>query len=143
MGLFSPDACGAMAIRDRPIAPRSPWQNPYVERLIGTIRRDCLDHILIFGEAHLRRVLTLYSLYYNGTRTHLGLGRAARASHPMLRDHCGHSDPIRTAPPIHADLIFGRDSRRLTRHLRYQRASTKPALRKREADQSDLSSVHR
>src|SRR4029077_19261005 len=42
-----------------------PWQNPYVERLIGTLRRDCLDHVLIFGEQHLRRVLTLYSLYYN------------------------------------------------------------------------------
>jgi transposase InsO family protein len=67
----------AMGIRDRPIAPRSPWQNAYVERLIGTIRRDCLDHILIFGEAHLRRVLTLYALYYNQTRTHLGLGKDA------------------------------------------------------------------
>jgi Integrase core domain len=53
----------AMGSRDGPIAPRSPWQNSYVERLIGTVRRDCLDHILIFGEAHLRRVLTLYSLY--------------------------------------------------------------------------------
>jgi transposase InsO family protein len=67
----------AMGIRDRPIAPRSPWQNPYVERLIGTLRRDCLDHVLIFGERHLRRVLTSYSLYYNDTRTHLGLGKDA------------------------------------------------------------------
>ena len=48
-----------MGIRDRPIAPRSPWQNAYVERLMGTLRRECLDHILIFGERHLRRVLTL------------------------------------------------------------------------------------
>jgi Integrase core domain len=64
----------AMGIRDRPISPRSPWQNPYVERLIGTLRRECLDHVLIFGEPHLRRVLTLYSVYYNETRTHLGLG---------------------------------------------------------------------
>ena len=67
----------AMGIRDRPISPRSPWQNPYVERLIGTVRRDCLDHVLIFGEQHLRRVLTLYSLYYNETRTHLGLSKDA------------------------------------------------------------------
>src|SRR5213080_924967 len=67
----------AMGIRDRPISPRSPWQNPYVERLIGTLRRDCLDHILIVGERHLRRVLTSYSLYYNETRTHLGLGKYA------------------------------------------------------------------
>ena len=54
-----------MRIRDRPISPRSPWQNPYVERLIGTLRRECLDHVLIYGERHLRRILTLYSLYYN------------------------------------------------------------------------------
>src|SRR5712671_7873768 len=67
----------AMGIRDRPISPRSPWQNPYVERLIGTLWRDCLDHVLIFGERHLRGVLTLYSLYYNETRTHLGLGKDA------------------------------------------------------------------
>jgi transposase InsO family protein len=63
----------AMGIRDRPISPRSPWQNPYVERLIGTLRRECLDHLLILGERHLRQVLMSYSLYYNETRTHLGL----------------------------------------------------------------------
>jgi transposase InsO family protein len=67
----------AMGIRDRPISPRSPWQNPYIERLIGTLRRDCLDHVLIYDERHLRRVLTLYSRYYNETRTHLGLGKDA------------------------------------------------------------------
>jgi hypothetical protein len=52
-----------MGIRDRPIAACSPWQNPHVERLIGTPRRECLDNVLIFGEQHLRRVLTLYALY--------------------------------------------------------------------------------
>ena len=62
---------------NRPISPRSPWQNPYVERLIGTLRHDRLDHVLIFGERHLRRVLTSYSVYYNETRTHLGLGKDA------------------------------------------------------------------
>jgi transposase InsO family protein len=67
----------AMGIRDRPTSPRSPWQNPYVERLIGTLWHDCLDHVLILGEWHLRRVLTLYSLYYNETRTHLGLSKDA------------------------------------------------------------------
>jgi transposase InsO family protein len=67
----------AMGIRDRPISPRSPWQNPYVERLIGIVRRDCLDHVPIFCEWHLRRVLTLYSLYYNETRTYLGLDKDA------------------------------------------------------------------
>jgi transposase InsO family protein len=64
-----------MGIRDRPISPRSPWQNPYVERLIGTLRRECLDHLLVFGEQHLQQVLESYSLYYNETRTHLGLSK--------------------------------------------------------------------
>src|SRR4030095_8797118 len=67
----------AMGIRDQPTSPRSPWQNPYAERLIGTMRRECLDHVLIFGERHLRRILALYSSYYNQTRTHLALGKDA------------------------------------------------------------------
>src|SRR5262249_10240531 len=66
-----------MGIRDRPLAPRSPWQNPYAERLIGTLRRECLDHVLIVGERHLRRTLASYSSYYNETRTHLGLEKDA------------------------------------------------------------------
>jgi hypothetical protein len=53
----------AMGIRDRPIAPRSPWQNGYVERSIGSIRRECLDHVIIWGEAHLRHVLQAYTAY--------------------------------------------------------------------------------
>jgi transposase InsO family protein len=57
----------AMGILDRPISPRSPWQNGYAERLIGTLRRACLDHVLIFGEAHLRRILCAYAAYYNQT----------------------------------------------------------------------------
>src|SRR6266699_3811488 len=77
----------AMGLRDRPISLRSPWQNPYAERLIGTLRRDCLDHVLIFGERHLRRILTLYSVYYNETRTHLGLGKDAPQPRPIQR--CG------------------------------------------------------
>jgi transposase InsO family protein len=60
----------AMGIRDRPISPRSPWQNPYAERLIGTLRRDCLDHVLIFGVQHLRRILASYSGYYNPASQH-------------------------------------------------------------------------
>jgi transposase InsO family protein len=51
-----------MGIRDRPIAPRCPWQNGHAERLIGSIRRECLDHLVIFNEAHLRHVLTAYAL---------------------------------------------------------------------------------
>ena len=79
---------------DRPISPRSPWQNPYVERLIGTLRRDCLDHVVIFGERHLRRILTLYSLYYNETRTHLGLGKDAPLRRAVQRSGTIVSTPI-------------------------------------------------
>jgi transposase InsO family protein len=65
----------AMGIRDHPIAPRSPWQNGHTERLIGSIRRECLDHIVVFGEPHLRRILAAYAVYYNELRTHLSLGK--------------------------------------------------------------------
>jgi len=64
-----------MGIRDRQISPGSPWQNAYVERLIGTVRRECLDRMLIFGEAHLRQILSSYAAYYNQARTHLALGK--------------------------------------------------------------------
>ncbi len=60
----------AMGIRDKPIAPASPWQNGFAERLIGSIRRECLDHIIVFGETHLRRILKSYADYYNSVRTH-------------------------------------------------------------------------
>ena len=66
-----------MGIRDKPIAPRSPWQNCFAERLIGSIRRECLDHTIIFGETHLRRVLHSYASYYNETRTHQSLDKDA------------------------------------------------------------------
>jgi Integrase core domain len=75
----------AMGIRDRPISPRSPWQNAYVERLIGTVRRECLDRMLIFGEPHLRRVLASYAAYYNQARTHLALGKNAPLARAVER----------------------------------------------------------
>ena len=65
----------AMGIRDRPTAPRSPWQNGHAERLIGSIRRECLDHVIVLGERHLRHVLRSYARYHNGVRTHLSLGK--------------------------------------------------------------------
>ena len=73
-----------MGIRDRPIAARSPWQNGYVERLIGSIRRECLDHVVILGERHLRTILNLYADYYNNVRTHLSLDKDA----PFHRVRC-------------------------------------------------------
>jgi transposase InsO family protein len=67
----------AKRIRDHPTAPRSPWQNGHVERLIGSIRRESLDHLIVFGEAHLRGVLKAYASYYNDVRTHLSLDKDA------------------------------------------------------------------
>ena len=67
----------AMRIRDHPTAARSPWQNGHVERLIGSIRRESLDHLIVFGEAHLHRVLKAYTSYYNEVRTHLSLDKDA------------------------------------------------------------------
>jgi transposase InsO family protein len=61
-------------------APRSPWQNPYVERLIGSIRRECTDHVIVLGERHLRLVLKSYFAYYNRSRTHLSLASEAPVS---------------------------------------------------------------
>ena len=63
----------AMGIRDRPVSARSPWQNGCAERIFGSIRRDCLDHVVIFGERHLRHLLQSYQRYYNESRTHLSL----------------------------------------------------------------------
>ena len=71
----------AMGIRDRPISARSPWQNGHAERLIGSIRRDCLDHVIVFGGRHLRDLLSSYQKYYNEARTHLSLCKDA----PMAR----------------------------------------------------------
>jgi transposase InsO family protein len=67
----------AMGIRDKPIAPGSPWQNGFAERLIGSIRRKCVDHMVVLGEAHLRRILTRYAAYYNKLRTHRSLNKDA------------------------------------------------------------------
>jgi len=67
----------AMGIRDKPIARGSPWQNGFAERLIGSIRRECTDHIIAVGEGHLRRVLRSYALYYNASRTHRSLNKDA------------------------------------------------------------------
>ena len=84
----------AMGIRDRPIAPRSPWQNAYVERLIGTIRRECLDHMIVFGEAHLRRILGRYAAYYNESRIHRALNKNAPVHRAVERLGAITSQPV-------------------------------------------------
>src|SRR6202163_4855691 len=75
----------AMGIRAKPTAPASPWQNGFAERLIGSIRRECVDHIIILGEMHLRRVLKSYADYYNCVRTHRSLNKDAPVSRPVQR----------------------------------------------------------
>jgi putative transposase len=66
---------GSMGIEQILTSTRSPWQNPYVERVIGSIRRECLDHMIVLNEKHLQRILASYFRYYHGSRTHLGLGK--------------------------------------------------------------------
>ena len=69
--------------------PRSPWQNPYVERMIGSIRRDCLDHVIVLGERHLHALLKSYFAYYHNARTHLSLGKDAPEPRAMESDQEG------------------------------------------------------
>lgn len=76
----------AMGIRDRPISPSSPWQNGIAERLIGTLRRECLDQMLVFGEAHLRQILSAYVTYYNQARTHMALQKDAPIHRAVQRN---------------------------------------------------------
>jgi len=75
----------SLGIREVKTAPRSPWQNPYVERLIGTLRRECLDHVVVLNETHLRRLLNEYLLYYHWARTHLSLDKDAPEPRPVER----------------------------------------------------------
>ena len=84
----------AMGIRDKPIAPRSPWQNGFAERLIGSIRRECVDHVIALGEAHLRRILQAYARYYNDLRTHRSLDKDAPFSRPVQRIGSITSQPL-------------------------------------------------
>src|SRR5438128_1218823 len=75
----------AMGIRDKPTAPASPWQNGFAERLIGSIRRECVDHIIVLGEVHLRQILQSYARYYNDIRTHRSLDKDAPVSRQIQR----------------------------------------------------------
>jgi hypothetical protein len=74
-----------MGIRDRPITPCSPWQNGHVERLIGSIRRECLDHVVVMGERNLRHQLANDAIYYNAARTHLAFDKDAPLHRPAQK----------------------------------------------------------
>jgi transposase InsO family protein len=84
----------AMGIRDKPTAPGSPWQNGFAERLIGSIRPECVDHFIVLGEAHLRWVLSAYARYYNDIRTHRSLNKDAPVSRPVQPTGSIKSHPI-------------------------------------------------
>jgi hypothetical protein len=120
-----------MGIRDRPTSPRSPWQNGYAERLIGSIRRECLDHVVVLSERHLRHLLLCYMKYYNGARTHLSLDKDApvlravdRARHILCRPVLGG-----TASPIWPDLIYDRHNGTVTSENRALRIQAFPKTR--------------
>ena len=84
----------AMGIRDRPITPASPSRNGFAERLIGSIRRECVGHFIAWGEAHLRRILRTYGRYYKDIRTHWSLDKDAPVSRPVQRIGSINSHPI-------------------------------------------------
>ena len=82
----------SLGIEEVLTAPRSPWQNPYAERLIGSIRRECLDHVIVINERHLKRLLSSYFTYYHRARTHLSLDKQS-------------PDPRPVQPPDHGKVI--------------------------------------
>jgi transposase InsO family protein len=84
----------AMGIRDKPIAPASPWQNGFAERIIGLIRRECLDHVIVSGEANLRRTIKSHADYYNSVRTHRSLHKDAPISRPTHQAGMIRSRPV-------------------------------------------------
>jgi putative transposase len=90
-----------MGIAEILTAPHSPWQNPFAERLIGSIRRECLDHVLVLSEPHLRRTLTRYFAYYHGARTHLSLDKDAPDGRPVEPPELGPVIPISEVGGLH------------------------------------------
>jgi transposase InsO family protein len=91
----------AMGIKEVVTAPRSPWQNAYVERVIGSVRRECLDHVIIFDERHLQSVLLSYFHYYNKVRTHLSLDKDCPESRPIHLPAAGEVIPFPEVGGLH------------------------------------------
>src|SRR5207247_4561181 len=110
----------ALGIREVKAAPRSPWQNPYVERLIGTLRRECLDHVVVLNETHLRRLLRDYLIYYHRARTHLSLDKDAPEPRPV--EHIDQGKIVETP-------MVGGLHHRYTRHAAYTPAWSVPVTR--------------
>ncbi len=90
-----------MQIQEVLTAAQSPWQNPFAERLIGSIRRECLNHVLVLSERHLRNILTGYFKYYHRARTHLSLSKDAPDGRPVEPPQLGNVVPIREVGGLH------------------------------------------
>jgi putative transposase len=90
-----------MGIEQVLTTPRSPWQNPYAERLVGSVRRECLDHVIALGERHLRRILKSYFAYYHGARTHLSLGKDAPEPRAVQRPAMGRIAELPEVAGLH------------------------------------------
>ena len=91
----------SMGIREVRMAPRAPWQNAFVERVIGSIRRECLDHVIILSEAHLGRVLRAYLAYYNATRPHQSLDNNSPHPRVVARQPCSRIIAIPQVGGLH------------------------------------------
>jgi len=94
-----------MQIEEVLTAPRSPWQYPFAERLIGSVRRECLDHVVVLSERHLRCILTAYFAYYHGARTHLSLDKDAPDGRPIEPPQLGPVLPIPEVGGLHHHYI--------------------------------------
>ena len=95
----------ALNIQDVPTAPRSPWQNAYAERVIGSIRRELLNHLIILGERHLRRIFWRYVDYYNETRTHLSLAKDTPDGRQIQRPDHGRVFELKRVGGLHHEYI--------------------------------------
>jgi transposase InsO family protein len=100
-----PRSGASNVFRDRPTSFRSPWQNGYAERLIGSVRRECTDHLIAFNADHLRRILAKYAIYYNEIRTHVSLGKDASCTRLIER-----FGDWRATSSLRSNLDFGSDS---------------------------------
>jgi transposase InsO family protein len=95
----------ALEIEQAPTAPQSPWQNPYAERAIGSIRRECLDHMIVLGAGHVRRILLSYADYYNRARTHLSLSKDAPDGRTIQPPDQGNVTALEHVGGLHHEYV--------------------------------------
>ncbi len=98
-------ATAAVGMTEVLTAPRSPWQNPYTERVIGSIRRECTNHVIVLGERHLKRILNSYVDYYNKTRTHLSLDKDAPEARPIYPPGHGKVVELKRVGGLHQEYV--------------------------------------